>query len=216
MLHDYKTTVPNTKVIMSFSRLDEFSLCLSGGGALAMAHTGVVRALMNADCFPKVISGTSGGAILAGYLATLTDGELKDNLDLVFNYDLANKFGVRFLPTLWEQLFGAYRTRILMDTDYFVHSVKKYVGNLTFREAWLKTGRHVSITVSYSTKNNNTRIRVRDKNKTFRNCDYCFEHKHQINILNCNVSKSTLAKYYVICFTLFPSHKSLKCNNLKS
>jgi len=134
--------------------LGRTALCLSGGGSLSMAHCGVIRALAAQGALPKVISGTSGGAILAGYLAVLTDEELTtDKIDQSFGYKLANKFGVCFLPTFYEQLFGAYRDRVLMDHNYFINAIKKYVGELTFQEAWLKTGRHVCISVSYSTKN---------------------------------------------------------------
>ena len=119
-----------------------------------MAHCGVIRVLAQNDCLPKVISGTSGGAILAGYLAVVSDEEIKSNIDEHFGYKLANQYGARFLPTFFEQLFGAYRDRVLMpDSAYFINSIKKYVGNYTFQEAWIKTGRHVSISVSYSTKN---------------------------------------------------------------
>lgn len=134
--------------------LGRTALCLSGGGSLAMAHCGVIRVLAQNNCLPKVISGTSGGAILAGYLAVLTDQELKCDIDETFGYKIANQYGTRFLPTFFEQLFGAYRDRVLMpDSAYFINSIKKYVGNYTFQEAWIKTGRHVSISVSYSTKN---------------------------------------------------------------
>eukprot|EP01084_Bolivina_argentea_P081265 147169_1 len=134
--------------------LGRTALCLSGGGSLSMTHCGVIRVLVLNNCLPKVISGTSGGAILAGYLAVITDEEIKSNIDEHFGYKIANQYGTRFLPTFFEQLFGAYRDRVLMpDTSYFINSIKKYVGNLTFKEAWIKTGRHVNISVSYSTKN---------------------------------------------------------------
>ena len=134
--------------------LGRTALCLSGGGSLSMSHCGVIRVLAQNDCLPKVISGTSGGAILAGYLAVITDNQIKNNIDSCFGYRLANQFGARFLPTFAEQLFGAYRDRVLMpDSAYFINSIKKYVGNYTFAEAYHLTGRHVNISVSYSTKN---------------------------------------------------------------
>ena len=40
-----------------------------------------------------------------------------------------------------------------MDTEYFEKAIKKYTGDMTFLEAYKKTGRHVSICVTYSTKN---------------------------------------------------------------
>ena len=37
------------------------ALCLSGGGALAMYHVGVVKALVDGNCLPSIVAGTSGG-----------------------------------------------------------------------------------------------------------------------------------------------------------
>ena len=39
-------------------------ICLSGGGALGFAHIGVLQALLENGIEPKIISGTSMGAIL--------------------------------------------------------------------------------------------------------------------------------------------------------
>ena len=40
-------------------------------------HFGVVRALLDADLLPKVVTGTSGGALVAALMCTRTDVELK-------------------------------------------------------------------------------------------------------------------------------------------
>jgi hypothetical protein len=49
--------------------LGKTALCLSGGGALSMYHMGVVRALCDQKCVPSIVSGTSGGSIVAAVLA---------------------------------------------------------------------------------------------------------------------------------------------------
>ncbi len=49
--------------------LGRSALCLSGGGALSMYHMGVVRALCKSNCLPTIVSGTSGGSIVAAVLA---------------------------------------------------------------------------------------------------------------------------------------------------
>jgi patatin-like phospholipase/uncharacterized protein DUF3336 len=56
--------------------LGSTALCLSGGGALALCHAGVVQELLERGCLPSVTSGTSGGSIIAGYMACHTDAEL--------------------------------------------------------------------------------------------------------------------------------------------
>ncbi|KAK2810131.1 hypothetical protein FQN49_008557, partial [Arthroderma sp. PD_2] len=56
------------------------ALCLSGGATFSYYHFGVVRALLDNDVLPDVISGTSGGALIAALVATRTDSELKQLL----------------------------------------------------------------------------------------------------------------------------------------
>lgn len=46
------------------------ALLLSGGAILGMYHIGVVQALIEADCMPKIIAGSSAGSIIASILAT--------------------------------------------------------------------------------------------------------------------------------------------------
>lgn len=43
-------------------------------------HFGVVKALLDADLLPKVVTGTSGGALVAALLCTRTNTELKQVL----------------------------------------------------------------------------------------------------------------------------------------
>lgn len=46
------------------------ALLLSGGAILGMYHIGVVQTLIEADCMPKIIAGSSAGSIIASFLAT--------------------------------------------------------------------------------------------------------------------------------------------------
>jgi len=47
----------------SAKNLGSTALCLSGGAMLTMVHFGVVRALLDADLLPRVVTGTSAGAL---------------------------------------------------------------------------------------------------------------------------------------------------------
>lgn len=53
------------------------ALCFSGGGALAFGHLGVVRALLDADMLPKIVTGSSAGCLAASLVATRTEDELR-------------------------------------------------------------------------------------------------------------------------------------------
>ncbi|KAL8835253.1 MAG: hypothetical protein Q9205_002358 [Flavoplaca limonia] len=53
------------------------ALCLSGGATFSYYHFGVVKALTDHSLLPDVITGTSGGALVAALVSTRTDQELK-------------------------------------------------------------------------------------------------------------------------------------------
>src|SRR5690348_2196209 len=63
-----------------YANFGRTALCLSGGAAFAYYHLGVVRALLDADQLPDVITGTSGGALIAALVATRTNEELEELL----------------------------------------------------------------------------------------------------------------------------------------
>jgi len=58
------------------------ALCLSGGGAVALYHLGLVHELLRHGLLPSVISGTSGGSLTAGMLAVRTGDEMIASLYL--------------------------------------------------------------------------------------------------------------------------------------
>ncbi len=127
------------------------ALALSGGGALCMYHCGVVRALITGGCMPRVVSGTSGGSIIAGLLALHTNDEIVSD---VFTPKLATRHGVSFFDPLPNQLlrFGVsvlkqQRPRFV-ETEAFRSTCQRYFGFVTFEEAFRRTGRVVSITVT--------------------------------------------------------------------
>ena len=53
------------------------ALCLSGGATRAYLHYGVAKAMLDQDLLPDIITGTSGGALVAALLGTRTDSELR-------------------------------------------------------------------------------------------------------------------------------------------
>ncbi|CEM20449.1 unnamed protein product [Vitrella brassicaformis CCMP3155] len=119
------------------------ALCLSGGGALAMYHLGVVKTLMEHGLMPRVISGTSGGSIVAGMLAICTNEEMKD----VIRPDVSERYGVRWFPPFGRQVANFLIGGYMMQTSFFTKTCKVYFGDWTFSEAFKKTGRLVSIAV---------------------------------------------------------------------
>ena len=64
------------------------ALCLSGGASFAWYHFGVVKALLDASLLPDVVTGTSGGALVAALVATRTGEELRSLLVPALAYRL--------------------------------------------------------------------------------------------------------------------------------
>jgi len=85
-------TCPGEELIPTEARLAFFNetrhrygrtaLMLSGGAALGFYHVGVLKALMENDVLPRVISGASAGSILAAMAGTRTDEECKRDMFL--------------------------------------------------------------------------------------------------------------------------------------
>ena len=112
--------------------LGHTALCCSGGGALSMYHMGVVKALLENDCMPIVVSGTSGGAIVAGVLACHTDDEM---LRDIIQDDIAERYPERWFPPLEQQLLSYLKTGVLVSHDGFADCCRAYFGDTTFQVA---------------------------------------------------------------------------------
>eukprot|EP01055_Gregarina_sp_Pseudo9_P003203 Gregarina_sp_Pseudo_9__3202@NODE_338_length_3112_cov_8_889034_g318_i0_p1_GENE_NODE_338_length_3112_cov_8_889034_g318_i0NODE_338_length_3112_cov_8_889034_g318_i0_p1_ORF_typecomplete_len957_score221_70DUF3336/PF11815_8/1_8e31Patatin/PF01734_22/8_3e03Patatin/PF01734_22/2_9e26_NODE_338_length_3112_cov_8_889034_g318_i0462916 len=119
------------------------ALCLSGGGALAVYHMGIIKALIENRMVPKVISGTSGGAISAGAMAIWNDDELMRQF---LRPAFLEEHGLALCPPLAQQLKSLWSTGYLLDQKAYMSFVRSLYGEITFSEAFQRTGRFVSIT----------------------------------------------------------------------
>ncbi|GKY90344.1 hypothetical protein MPSEU_000008400 [Mayamaea pseudoterrestris] len=134
------------------------ALMLSGGGAQAMYHLGVIRALIESKLYDKikVISGTSGGSIIAAMCAVCTNDELYKQVCVPevstdFRFDgQMRKQNIRWFPSMTEMAAYWMKNKLLVDSAEFRRTCQFYYGDITFEEAFEKTGKHVCITVSAS------------------------------------------------------------------
>jgi len=116
------------------------ALMLSGGGTFGIFHNGVIKALLDQDLLPNIISGTSMGSITAGILASHHDHEIQALLSNPndSHYEPLKKLSIR---SIWSQ-------KALLDPKQLQQCLEANIGDYTFLEAFHKTGREVSITVS--------------------------------------------------------------------
>jgi len=115
------------------------ALLLSGGASLGLFHVGVIEELMKEGLLPRVITGASVGSIIGGFLATHTDEEL----ELALEPDE--------IKYHWLKLFGikeVIRGEGILDPKKLRQMINRNIQDLTFLQAYEKTGRILNISVS--------------------------------------------------------------------
>jgi len=130
--------------------LGKTALLLSGGASLGMYHFGVLKTLFQHELLPRIISGSSAGAIVAGIIAVRTSEEL----ELLFSGDIETiRRAIRLeffdpIGSLERKLRRILKTGHLMDVKKLQRALIDNMGDVTFHEAYERTGRIVNITVS--------------------------------------------------------------------
>jgi predicted acylesterase/phospholipase RssA len=124
------------------------ALILSGGAGFGYYHLGVVKALYEAHCLPKIISGTSAGSMIAALVCVRTDDELPELLTPdVHKYFTAcdESWFVRIRRLLTE--------RTMFDDTRWANKLRiSAKGDMTFIEAYRRTGRILNITTTSTNK----------------------------------------------------------------
>ncbi|EPE06800.1 patatin-like phospholipase [Ophiostoma piceae UAMH 11346] len=142
------------------------TLVFQGGSIFGVCHIGVARALFLRGLLPRIITGTGTGALIAALIGTHTDEELPDVLDGV-GIDLSafaarqkqrqadeKASGSSYISTLRTRFETLYR-RVLrfwhegyfLDVTVLERCLRDNGGDLTFEEAFHRTGRVLNITV---------------------------------------------------------------------
>lgn len=115
-------------------------LMLSGGGTLAYFHLGVLKALIEHGLCPAVISGASGGAFVAAIVGTRTDAE--------FLALFEDNFLARALTANPDNIKIGFGRTNRIDMDAVKREMQRLIPDMTFLEAYRKTGRSINITIS--------------------------------------------------------------------
>ena len=131
------------------------ALVLAGGAALGVYHLGVVRALLEANMLPRVIYGTSVGAMVAALICSYPTSELpqlfeRGGLNLsAFFQPKPGKPG----SSVSRRLNRLLKHGVLMDVSILETAVRDNIGDTTFEEAFKRTGRILNITVDAQARN---------------------------------------------------------------
>jgi TAG lipase/steryl ester hydrolase/phospholipase A2/LPA acyltransferase len=116
------------------------ALMLSGGGALGPFHLGVAKAMLEQQVLPSVISGASAGSFVAAILGTHTNAELATLFD--------GRPLLLALEELSETSAAEARGSRRLAIDDVRAAVTSMIPDLTFAEAFERTGRRINIPVS--------------------------------------------------------------------
>jgi len=130
--------------------LGRTALCLSGGGSLGAYHVGVVLAMHRNGILPKIITGSSVGSIVSALVCTKPDEELEDlTKDGCLNLKYFDKKqNRRWITGAFVRFRRFWQTGFFMDVSVLRDCVRDNIGDITFLEAYQKTGRILNITVS--------------------------------------------------------------------
>jgi len=126
------------------------ALMLSGGGQLGNFHLGVLKALVENDLLPSVISGSSAGSIFAALVGTYNNHELLEYFDpqnILMEIEAESSIVVSLL-----QKRGKMSQSDLQDV------LERVIPDLTFQEALEKTGRKINISIAPFESNQKSRL----------------------------------------------------------
>ncbi|MDX1635388.1 MAG: patatin-like phospholipase family protein [Marinobacter sp.] len=116
------------------------ALMLSGGAAFGVYHLGVTRALWRQDLLPDVMAGSSMGAIVAGAICCRDEAEVEAFFE---HPERIHRQAFR-----WLGLMEALRAGHAMDPRQLHEHLLCNLGSASFREAFQRSGRILSISVS--------------------------------------------------------------------
>ncbi|PWN22881.1 patatin-domain-containing protein, partial [Microstroma glucosiphilum] len=134
--------------------LGKSGLALSGGGSFGYYHIGLVKALLDANLLPRIVSGTSAGGLIAALTCTRTDEELSRLLVP----ELADRITACEEPiTIWAK--RAWQTGARFDPIEWAEKASFFtLGSLTFEEAFKRTGKVLNVSVIPSEKNSPVKL----------------------------------------------------------
>lgn len=118
------------------------ALMLSGGGSLGPFHLGVTKALFEQDLLPTVLSGSSAGSFVVGVLGTHSDDELHEIL----------RTGNPALDV------GTQPAGTRLAVEDVQDAINRLIPDLTFQEAFEKTGRQINISVAPREQHQTSRL----------------------------------------------------------
>ena len=126
------------------------ALLLHGGASFGLCHLGVVKALLEKNMLPKIICGTFIGAIIGAMIATRTKEELLQEIFVqnTLNFGAFATKGGGFWGSLYRKSIRFLKTGKLFDVKTLEEFIRDNIGDMTFREAYQKSGLVLNIVIN--------------------------------------------------------------------
>ena len=153
-------------LIQTRKNIGRTALVLSGGSTFGIFHIGVLATLFEANLLPRIISGSSAGSIVASILCCHSNEDTFELLRTITERDF-NIFSDDESPNYksrsnFGKLLDSFAHFIKYGTLYDMTGLKQtmigFLGDLTFREAYNRTGKILNITVSPASIHELTRL----------------------------------------------------------
>lgn len=116
------------------------AIMFSGGATLGLFHTGVCKALMERDLMPKVLSGSSAGAIMTAMLGV----SKPENFHDILNGD--HFFHEAFQFRNWADVIK--ENSGIADVRFLKQFLIRNLGDMTFGEALKQSGLYINVAIA--------------------------------------------------------------------
>lgn len=132
------------------------ALLLSGGATFGKFHFGLLKALYEQDLFPRIICGSSVGALIFSVLSCYPLAELPKFFDpgYTFKYPILGRMTDSRLQFIIDMIVG----KVVLDTQTLKDYVYRHTGDITFKEVFQKNGWNLNITVTDFSVNSAPRL----------------------------------------------------------
>lgn len=153
-------------LIQTRKNIGRTALVLSGGSTFGIFHIGVLTTLFEANLLPRIISGSSAGSIVASILCCHNNEETFELLSTIttkkFNiFDVVDCDTSQIQASFKKVLYylGHWiKYGTIFDIEGLQDTMIGFLGDLTFREAYNRTGKILNITVSPASVHEQTRL----------------------------------------------------------
>jgi predicted acylesterase/phospholipase RssA len=128
------------------------ALMLSGGVSMGTHHIGVMKCLNDNSLMPKIVCGSSSGAIMASIACTKSEHERTEALKLesIEINMIGEKDNTMSPLVIFLRRLKRFLTKgVVFDIEVLEKAMKQNLGPLTFLESFKKTGYILNISISF-------------------------------------------------------------------